>query len=53
MPRPFRKVTTDLMLAIAARRRKNPEMTIAKMAELFGVSTGGMYRILKKLKEKA
>jgi len=53
MPRPFRKVTTDLMLAIAARRRKNPEMTIAKMAELFGVSVGGMYRILKKLKEPA
>ena len=48
-----KKLTTDLMLAIAKRRRKNPEMTIAKMAELFGTSTGGMYRILKKLKERA
>jgi DNA-binding IscR family transcriptional regulator len=53
MPRPFKQVTTSLMLQIARRRRKNPELTLAQLAELFGTSVGGMHKILKKLKEKA
>jgi len=53
MPRPFKHVTTDLMLRVGANVRKAPKLTIAQRAELFGTSTGGMHKILKKLKEKA
>lgn len=51
MPRPFKKVTTDLMLRISAQRKKG--LTLQQIAEMFGISVGGVHRILKKLKEKA
>jgi DNA-binding IclR family transcriptional regulator len=46
-----KKVTTDLMLRIAAQRKKG--LTLQQIAEMFGISVGGAHRILKKLKEKA